>query len=52
MEMNLYKSHIPDGSPMVSSSKTKSYKPISNYLVLNVHIPMYLGSRENPFFEI
>ncbi len=28
----------------------KSYEPVSNYLVLNVHIPAYLGLREKPFF--
>jgi hypothetical protein len=39
MEINLYNSHFPDGCPVVSGTKTKSYEPVSNYLVLNVHIP-------------
>jgi hypothetical protein len=43
---------------MESGTKTKSYKPVSQIacvcvsfvLVLNVHIPLYLGSRRKPFF--
>ncbi len=46
------------GCPDGSGTKKKSYKPasqiacisVSIVLVLNVHIPTYLGSRKKPFF--
>jgi hypothetical protein len=47
------------GCPDGSGRKTKSYKPVAQIacvsvsivLVLNVHIPVYLGSRRKPFLQ-
>ncbi len=49
------------GCPDGSGTKTKSYELVSqiacvsrqclNFLVLNVHIPAYLGSRGKPLFR-
>jgi hypothetical protein len=57
MGMDSYKSPFLDGCPDGSGTKTKTYKPvsqivrpISNFLLLNVHIPAYLVSRGKPFF--
>jgi hypothetical protein len=58
MEMDLYKSQILDGGPDGSDTNMKLYKQVSQIacisvsiiLVLNVHIPAYLGSRGKPFF--
>jgi hypothetical protein len=60
MGMDLSKSRFLDDCPDGSGTKTKSYKPVSQivrarvsiFLVLNVHIPTYLGSRGEPFFWI
>ncbi len=60
MRMDSYKSQFSDGCPVVSGKKTKSQEPVSQYvqtrvsilLVLNVHIPAYLGSRGSPFFGL
>jgi hypothetical protein len=57
--MDLYKSWFLDGRPDGSGTKTKPYKHVSQiacmcvsfFLVLNVHIPLYLGSRRKPFFR-
>jgi hypothetical protein len=53
MEMDSYKSQILDGVLMGSGAKTKLYEPgqCLNFLVLNVHILAYLGSRGKPFFQ-
>jgi hypothetical protein len=57
MEMDLYKSQILDGVLMVLVQKQILQAHVSNcmarvsiFLVLNVHIPAYLGSRGKPFF--
>jgi hypothetical protein len=60
MGMDLYKYRFLDGCPDGSGTKTKLYAPMSQIvrarisilLVLNVHIPMYLGSRGKPFFDL
>jgi hypothetical protein len=44
---------------MESGTNTKFYKPVSQiacvcvsfFWVLNIHIPLYLDSREKPFFQ-
>jgi hypothetical protein len=58
MGMDLYKSQFLDGCHDGSGTKTNLYKPLSQivwahvsiFLVLNVHIPAYLGSKRKPFF--
>jgi hypothetical protein len=55
MEMDSYKSRILDGILVQKQNRTsrclKSHASVSQCLVLNVHIPAYLGSRVKPFFQ-
>ncbi len=59
MDMDLYKSWFLDGCPDGSGTKTKPYEHVSQiaclfvsfFWVLNVHIPLYLGSRRQSFFR-
>jgi hypothetical protein len=55
MEMDSYKSQISD-SVLVQKQNRRAVvsncmRQCLNFLVLNVHIPAYLGSRGKPFFS-
>ena len=55
MEMDLYKSRILDGvlvqNKILWAGVSNRMHQCLNFLVLNVHIPTYLGSRGKPFLE-
>ncbi len=55
MEMDSYKSQILDGvlvqNEIVQASVSNCMRQCLNDLVLNIHIPAYLGSRGKPFYS-
>jgi hypothetical protein len=43
MEMNVYKSHFPVGCPVVSGTKLKLYKPVSQ--IVRAPVSNYFGTK-------